>query len=53
MANNIYNVKYDFAIPSGIVSNTNNLEIVAMLVGSNNQIINVNMVSAGGEVEFN
>ena len=53
VANNIYNVKYDFAIPSGIVSNTNNLEIVAMLVGDNDQIINVNMVSAGGEVDFN
>ena len=52
VANNTYHVKYDFTIPSGIVSNPNNLEIVAMIVNSSNQMINVNTAELGVEAAF-
>ena len=52
VANNTYRMKMDYTIPAGTVANTNNLEIVAMLVGTNNQIINVNMASANSFAQF-
>ncbi|WP_299338438.1 Omp28-related outer membrane protein [uncultured Psychroserpens sp.] len=52
VANNTYRMKVDYAIPPGSVANTSNLEIVAMIVGSNNQVINVNKVSADSVVAF-
>lgn len=51
-ANNTYNMKYDFTIPGGLVNNPSNLEIVAMLVNSSNQVINVNKVAAGQDADF-
>jgi thiol-disulfide isomerase/thioredoxin len=51
-ANNTYSLKYDFIIPSGLVNNPNNIEIVAMLVDSNNQVINVNKVAVGQDAAF-
>lgn len=52
VANNTYRMKTDFSIPAGTIANANNLEIVAMLVNSNNQVINVNKVSANSHAQF-
>ena len=41
VANNTYRTKIDYTVPSGDVGNPNNLEIVAMLVASDNSIINI------------
>lgn len=52
VANNTYRTKIDYTVPSGDVGNPNNLEIVAMLVASDNSIINVNKTAINTETVF-
>ncbi|MEH6535255.1 MAG: Omp28-related outer membrane protein [Psychroserpens sp.] len=52
VANNTYRTKINYNIPPGSVGNPNNLEIVAMLVNSNNTIININKAEVNTEVVF-
>jgi len=52
VAGNTYRVKYDYNVPAGSIGNPNNLELVAMLVNSNNTIINVNKVAINSERAF-
>ncbi len=53
VANNTYHAKYDYEIPANIFENAANVEIVAMLVSSNNQLINVNSINVGSFADFN
>ena len=51
-AGDTYRMKMDYTIPSNIISNSAKAEIVAMVVGSNNELINVNMVKVGEKADF-
>ena len=52
-AGNSYRMHMNYAIPSGLVQNAANSEIVAMLLDSNGVIINVSKANAGSSVDFN
>ncbi|MDG5490094.1 Omp28-related outer membrane protein [Psychroserpens sp. SPM9] len=52
VANNTYRTKINYNVPAGSVGNPNNLEIVAMLVASDNSIININKAAINTEVVF-
>lgn len=52
VANNVYNVKYDFEVPSGLVNNTSNIEFAVMLVDANNTLINANVSHIGADSGF-
>lgn len=49
-ANSTHRQYYNYTVPSNY--NAGSLEIVAMVVGSNNQVINVNKVRAGENADF-
>ncbi|MEY8847851.1 Omp28-related outer membrane protein [Psychroserpens sp. XS_ASV72] len=49
-ANNTYRQYFDYVIPTNL--NANALEIVAMIVNSNNQVLNVNKVNVGQNIGF-
>nr|WP_321231849.1 Omp28-related outer membrane protein [uncultured Psychroserpens sp.] len=51
-AGNTYRMKMDYTIPTNVVSIAANAELVAMVVNSNNELINVNMVRAGEKADF-
>lgn len=51
-ANDVYNASFDMTLPNGTVSSPGNLEIVAMVVGSNNQLINVQAAHIGEHAAF-
>jgi hypothetical protein len=52
-ANNTYRVKYDYPVPASMVQNAAKIEIVAMLLNSNGEIINLNVAKAGEFANFN
>ena len=49
---NTYRMKYDYTIPQNIITQPLLTEIVAMVVDSNNKVINVAFVNAGENSEF-
>ncbi|WP_460217951.1 Omp28-related outer membrane protein [Psychroserpens sp. MEBiC05023] len=51
-AGNTYRMKMDYTIPTNVVTNASQAEIVAMVVGADNKLINVNMVKAGEKADF-
>lgn len=53
VANNVYTKKIDFQVPYGVVSFVENTEIVAMIVGPDNKVINVGTAPIGTQVNFN
>ena len=50
---NSFRLKYDYNIPTNLVVNADSVEIVAMLLDSNGEIINVNVAKAGEFTDFN
>ncbi|WCO01096.1 Omp28-related outer membrane protein [Psychroserpens ponticola] len=52
VAGNTYRMKYDFTMPTNIITNALRTEVVAMVVDSNNKIINVTKVNVGNNVDF-
>jgi hypothetical protein len=52
-AGNSYRMHMNYEIPSGLVQNAANSEIVAMLLDSNGEIINVSKANAGSTADFN
>lgn len=52
VSGNSYRMKFDYTIPSNVVSNPLRAEIVAMVVDSNNRLINVNKVNVGENSGF-
>lgn len=50
---NTYRMKFDYEIPAGLVSNAAKVEIVAMLLDANGEVINVNVAKAGEFADFN
>nr|WP_321222102.1 Omp28-related outer membrane protein [uncultured Psychroserpens sp.] len=52
-AGNSYRMHMNYTIPSGLAQNNTNTEIVAMLLNSNGEVINVNKASAGAFADFN
>lgn len=52
VSGNTFRTKIDYTMPSNIISNPSQAEVVAMIVGANNKIINVNMVKVGNISDF-
>lgn len=50
---NSYRLKYDYSLPTNMISNPANVEIVAMILDSNGDLINVNVTKAGEWTDFN
>ena len=50
-AGNSYRLKYDYSLPTNVIANPNQVEIVAMILDSNGDLLNVN-VAVPGNHEF-
>ncbi|MCK8480587.1 Omp28-related outer membrane protein [Psychroserpens algicola] len=51
-AGNTYRMKMEYTIPTNVVTNAAKAELVAMVVNSNNELINVNFVKVGEKSDF-
>ncbi|MBR9914736.1 MAG: Omp28-related outer membrane protein [Algicola sp.] len=49
---NTYRMKMDYVVPNNLVQNPSKIEIVAMLLDANGELINVNMAKAGEFSDF-
>lgn len=52
-AGNSYRLKYDYSLPTNVIANPNQVEIVAMILDSNGDLLNVNVAKAGEWTDFN
>ncbi len=52
-AGNSYRLKYDYELPTNVIGDPTQVEIVAMILDSNGDLINVNVTKAGEWTDFN